>query len=87
MGWLLRVYIDQLVKGNPFVIGLTMVAAAAVSVGPFYDGLSKRDPWAIGLVVLILLGITLVLAVAIVDRKLNAPKQKAKRPPARSRGR
>jgi ABC-type Mn2+/Zn2+ transport system permease subunit len=82
---LFRIYVDQLLKGNPFVVAVTLALAIGLSVGPFYEGLKSGDPAAIGLVVLILLGITLVLVVAIIDRR-NDPerKRKKKRPPSRS---
>jgi hypothetical protein len=78
MGILFRLYIDALLKGNPFVVFITIVAAVSVSVGPFYEGLQSRDPWAIGFMVLVLLGILLVLTVAIIDRR-NDPERKRMR--------
>jgi hypothetical protein len=79
----LRLYMHYLMKGNPFVVALTAIGAVALSVGPFYQGLKSGDPAAIGLVLLILVGITLVLVVAIIDRRMN-PDQKKKRAPARA---
>jgi hypothetical protein len=74
---LLRLWINLLVKGNPFAIAVTAIAAVAISVGPFYQGLKSGDPAAIGLVALILGGIVLILVVAIIDKKLNPdPKKK-----------
>jgi hypothetical protein len=73
----LRVWINLLIKGNPFAIAVTAIGAVAISVGPFYEGLKSGDPAAIGLVALILVGITLLLVVAIIDKKLNPdPKKK-----------
>jgi hypothetical protein len=88
LGLLLRLYVDALLKGNPLVVALTVVAAVAVSAGPFYKGLSSGDPAAIGIVALILAGILLLLTVAIIDRRINGPRGKGKRrPAARSGGR
>lgn len=83
MGVLLRLYVDALMKGNPVVVFLTMVAAVAVSVGPFYEGISKRDPTAIGLMIGILVMIVILLSVVIIDRK-NNPDNKKKRPASKS---
>jgi hypothetical protein len=80
---LLRLYIDALLRGNPFVVGLTMIGVAAVSVGPFYQGVTQRDPVAIGLMCLVAVLATILIAVALLDRKLNA-KPKA-RPVAKGR--
>jgi hypothetical protein len=80
----LRLYVDALMKGNPLAVGVTVIGAVALSVGPFYEGLSSRDPAAIGIVVLILLGIFILLTLAIVDRKLNPPQDKGK---SKSKGR
>ncbi|QEH35740.1 hypothetical protein OJF2_42970 [Aquisphaera giovannonii] len=77
VGALLRLYINALLRGNPFVVAITAIVAVAVSVGPFYEGLSRREPGAMFLAGLVLVGIIILLAVAIVDRKLNAPKKRA----------
>ena len=79
MGFLFRVYINELAKGNPFVVVPTAIVAVAASVGPFYEGLSTGDPWAIGLVTLILLGIAVVLTVAIIDRRSDPERKKKRR--------
>jgi hypothetical protein len=76
---MLRIYLHYLMKGNPIAVGITIVGALAISVGPFYEGLAKRDPMAIGMVVMILLGILFLLAIAIIDRR-NDPERKRQRP-------
>ncbi len=80
MNLLLRLYFNALFKGNPFVVAITIIGVAALCVGPFYEGLSKRDPAAIGIVALILLGITILLVVAIIDRRNQSPKGKNRSP-------
>ena len=74
MGVLFRLYINALLNGNPFVVALTVVVAAAVSVGPFYEGVSNRDPVAIAMMALVGLMFAIVIAVAIIDRKINQKK-------------
>ena len=74
VGFLLRLYINALLKGNPFVVLITVVGAVALSVGPFQEGLSRRDPAAIGIVAFLILGVVALLTLAIVDRKLNPPE-------------
>ena len=69
MNLLLRFYFNALFKGNPFVVAVTVIGVVALCVGPFYDGLASRDPGAIGIVALIITGILIVLAVAIIDRR------------------
>ncbi len=39
---MLRIYVNALLKGNPFAIAVTLVGMVLLSVGPFYEGLSKR---------------------------------------------
>jgi hypothetical protein len=79
LGFLIRLYVDALMKGNPLAVLVTVVGAVALSVGPFYEGLSKRDPAAIGIAGFIAFGIVALLALAIVDRKLNPPEGKARK--------
>jgi hypothetical protein len=79
VGILFRLYVNALLKGNPFVVGITVVAALAVSAGPFHNGVSKGDPGAIGLAALILVGILILLTVAIIDRR-NTPRGKGRGP-------
>lgn len=74
MRFLFRVYLNALLNGNPIALIPTLVVVVAVSVGPFYEGLSQRDPGAIALASLIGLLFTVLLVVAIVDRKLNPKK-------------
>jgi hypothetical protein len=76
LGILFRLYINALLKGNPFVLVPTLVVAAALGAGPFSQALSSRDPVAIGVAVIIALGILFVLGIAIIDRKLNPPSKK-----------
>jgi hypothetical protein len=76
MGILFRLYINALLRGNPFVVLITVIGGVAVSVGPFYEGLASRDPVAIGFAGFIFVGILIVLTVAVIDRRLNAPKTK-----------
>lgn len=78
MGFLLRLYVDALLKGNPLVVAVTVIGVVALSVGPFYRGVSSGDPGAIGLAVLVLMGILVVLAVAIIDRRNNTPRGKGR---------
>jgi predicted PurR-regulated permease PerM len=85
LGLLLRLYFDALMKANPFVVAITIVGVVAVSVGPFYEGLSRRDPAAIAIVAPIFLGILILLTVAIIDRRNNAPRGKNRRPNQGSR--
>jgi hypothetical protein len=77
---LLRLYFDALFKGNPFVVAITAIGVLAVSIGPFYRGVASRDPAAIGLSALVLLGILLLLAVVIIDRRSNRPKGGGREP-------
>src|SRR4051812_11196109 len=79
MGLFLRLYINALLKGNPFVIGITIVGAVALSLGPFSRGIKSGDPAAIGLVVLAALGIVLVLTVSIIDRWNDPEFQRERR--------
>ena len=72
----LRIYFDALFKGNPFAVVPTLIAVAALSLGVFYEGVSKRDPVAIGLMIGVGVLFTIVLVVAIVDRKMNPPKKR-----------
>jgi hypothetical protein len=76
LAWLLRVYFNALFKGNPVVVAVTVIGVVALCVGPFHDGLASRDPAAIGIVALIVTGILIVLAVAIIDRRNNSPRGK-----------
>lgn len=82
----MRWYLDALLKGNPFAVGITIIGVVAVSMGPFHNGLSRKDPGAIALASLVGLGALILLTVLIVDRRSNAPKKKRKKrkKPARS---
>ena len=79
MPFLLRWWVNAFLKGNPFVVLVTVAAAVALSVGPFYEGLKSRDPTAIGFAIFVLVGILIVVTIAIIDRKLN-PVDGKKRP-------
>ena len=65
---LLRRYFNALFKRNPVVVAATVIGVVSLCKGPFYDGLASHYPAAIGIVVLIISGILIVLAVAIIDR-------------------
>jgi hypothetical protein len=80
---LLRLYLDALVKGNPFAVALTVVGAVALSVGPFYEGVSRRDPVAIAMMAGVGVMFAIVLAVAVIDRKLNPKKPRPTAPKSR----
>ena len=80
MGFLFRLYINALLKGNPFGVAVTAIGVLALSVGPFYRGVSSGDPAAIGLAVLVFVGVLVVPAVAIIDRRNNAPRGKGRGP-------
>lgn len=75
MGFLLRAYLDALLNGNPIALIPTLIVLVVVSVGPFYKGLSQGDPGAIALASIAGLLFTILLVVAIVDRKLNPKKE------------
>jgi hypothetical protein len=77
---LLHLYMNALVKGNPVVVAVTVIGLVALSMGPFSRALSSKDPVAIGIVAFVTLGILFVLAIAIIDRRSNAPKKKRRRP-------
>ncbi len=79
MGILFRLYINALLNGNPFVVVVTIIGAVALAMGPFQEGLSRRDPAAIGIVAFVILGTVVLLALAIVDRKLNPPEGKGRK--------
>ncbi len=51
-----------------------------MSIGPFYEGVSKGDPAAIGLMGLVLLGMLVLLTVAVIDRRSNPPRGKRPSP-------
>ncbi len=84
MGLLFRIYLNALLNGNPLALIPTLVAVVAVSVGPFYEGLSRRDAGAIALASLVGLMLTIVIVIAIVDRRLN-PKRPRTPPKPRRR--
>jgi hypothetical protein len=73
-GRLLRLYVDQLLKGNPFAVVFTIIWVVGVSVGPFYDGITRRDPAALGLMGLVGFLCVVFLVILIVDKKLNPKK-------------
>ncbi len=85
MNVLLRLYVNALLRGNPFVVIPTMLVAAAIGVPFLYDGLSQRDPVAVGVVVVITLMFLVLRAVGVVDRKLN-PETKPKPRPKQGAG-
>jgi hypothetical protein len=76
---LLRVYIDQLLKGNPIAVIFTIIWVSAVSVGPFYEGVSRRDPGALALMGLVGFLCVVFLVIVIVDKKLNPTKPTQKK--------
>jgi hypothetical protein len=78
---LLRLYINALVNGNPIAVAITVVGVVALSVGPFHEGISHRDPAAIALMVVVGLMFILLLAIAIIDRRRN---RKTYRPGSRA---
>ncbi len=77
MGFLIRLYVNALLKGNPFVVIVTIVAVVALSAGPFYQALTSGDSTAIGIALFAAVGLLVVFTVAIIDRKNNAPKGKS----------
>lgn len=78
MGFLLRLWVNALFKGNPFVVGVTVLGGLALSAGAFYEGVTSRDPVALGLIGLLLGGMLVILTVAIVDRRMNPPRGKGR---------
>jgi hypothetical protein len=76
MGVFLRVYFNALMKGNPFAILFTIVWVVAISVGPFYQGISSGDPVAIGMMIGVGVLMSLLLIVVVIDRKNNQPKKR-----------
>jgi hypothetical protein len=81
VGFLFRPYVNSLMKGNPITVALTVVAAVAVSVGPFYQGVSSGDRVAIAMMAGVGLMIVILLAFAVIDRRAN---QKKPRPPSQA---
>lgn len=79
MGLLIRLYVNALLKGNPFVVIPTMVVAGVLGVAFLSEGLAQRDPVAIGVMAVIVLMFLTLIVVGVVDRKLN-PKDKGRRP-------
>jgi hypothetical protein len=73
---MLRIYFDALMKGNPFAIFLTLVWVTAISVGPFYTGVSSGDPVAIGMMIGVGVLMCILLIVVVIDRKNNQPKKR-----------
>jgi hypothetical protein len=74
----LHLYIRLLARGNPVAVGLTLIVAVAVSVGPFYEGIKAGDPAAIGLAIGILVMIAILLLVIFIDRRNNPDRKSAK---------
>lgn len=74
--WLLRWYIRALLKGNPFAVAIAVVAAIALGTGPFAEGIKKRDPAAMAMMVGVGVMLAILVVVGIVDRKLNGQKKK-----------
>ena len=72
-------YINALLDGNPFVLVPTIIAAVALAMGPFHEALSRKDPAAIGIAAFVILGVVVLLALAIVDRRLNPPEGKRRK--------
>ena len=75
--WLLQWYIRALLKGNPFAVAIAVAGAVALGMGPFAEGIKRRDPVAIGLLIGVVAMFAIVVVVAIVDRKMNAPKKRS----------
>jgi len=80
--WLLNLYIRALMKGNPFAVAIAIAGAVALGMGPFSDGIRRRDPVAITLMVLVVSLIAILIVVGAVDRKLNPPKPKPSSKPS-----
>jgi hypothetical protein len=76
MGVLLRIYFNALMKGNPLAILFTIVWVVAISVGPFYQGVTSGDPVAIGMMIGVGVLMSLLLIVVVIDRKNNQPKKR-----------
>jgi hypothetical protein len=74
LGRLLQIYVEQLLKGNPIAVVFTIIWVVAVSVGPFYDGIIRRDPAALGLMGLVAFLCVVFLVVVIVDKRSNTKK-------------
>jgi hypothetical protein len=86
VGWLLRIYIDALVKGNPIAVLFTAVMAVAISVGPFYNGLRERDPVAITMVCVFGGAILLALGIVVHDKRQQLLGKREKEQRARAFG-
>lgn len=78
LGWLLRIYVDALVKGNPIAVFFTAVMAVAISVGPFYSGLQERDPVAITMVCVFGGAILLALGIVVYDKRQQQVEKRRK---------
>lgn len=76
LGRLIGGYLDALMDGNPFAVGVAILGSTALGMGPFHDGLKRGDTGAIVLSIAIAVGALLLLVLAVVDRKLNGPKKK-----------
>jgi hypothetical protein len=78
LGRLIDWYLTALMNGNPFAVAVAILAAVALGTGPFYEGLKSGDTVAIVLASLVGVGVLFVLVIAVVDRKLNGQKKKAR---------
>ena len=76
-GRLLDLYVRSLLNGNPFAMIFTIIWVVGVSAGPLYQGLSKGDPAAIGLMSLVGVLCLIFLVIGIVDKKVNTKKSTA----------
>jgi hypothetical protein len=74
---LFNLYINALFKGNPIALIPTLALGVAISVGPFYEGIKAGDPAAIGMMIGVGVMLTLLIVVAVIDRKNNGPKKQA----------
>jgi ABC-type transport system involved in cytochrome c biogenesis permease subunit len=79
MGFIIRWWVNALFNGNPFVVAVTVTAVVVLSAGTFYEGLTRRDPVAIGVVSLILVGMLIVMTIAIIDRRNSAHREKRRK--------
>ena len=71
LGRLLNLYVEQLLKGNPIAVVFTIIWVVAVSVGPFYEGITRRDPAALGLMGLVGFLCVVFLVIVIIDKRSN----------------
>ena len=79
MRFLFQLYVNALIDGKPFVVLPTLVVAVALGVGTFIEGIPKRDPAAIGLLIFVLVLVSIFLTIVIIDGRNKRKSKKGQR--------